>query len=174
MTRGPLPIRLAATLAALLLLAPAGAAADVVQMPPSSCPDGSIARTGHVGPHCAPVSCTADADCPDGLQCRPAALCQEQVHGASRGGPITVWSVTAPCGEGDFCVGGATCKKQSYCMEPETPTPAPTTTPPASTEASDEPEGKPGCSAAGGGVGLLGLLVAVSLACALPRRRRSG
>ncbi len=170
MIRTRLPIHLSAVVAALLLLFPAVASADVVQMPPDDCPEGSIGRSGHVGPHCQPAICSSDADCPGAEECRQAALCQQQQHGASRGGPITVWTVTGPCRQDGSCADGGTCKPQSYCL----PRAQPAQVTPAPTEATPEPEAeepsKPGCSTAGS-AGWSGLGLLVMAAIGLRRRR---
>jgi MYXO-CTERM domain-containing protein len=169
---------LAAALAALVFLLPGTSVADVVSPAPASCPEGSMPRSGHVGPHCRPLECSSAADCGDNDVCREASLCQEQVHGASRGGPITVWSVVGPCVEGS-CTDGGTCKTAKYCMDPPKPEATPAFAPEqptAADEADAEPDElvrkKPGCStvAAAPGAGLGLLLVAAAFTV---RRRRA-
>ncbi len=49
-------------LAVLGLVASASVAmADVVDMEPDNCPDGSRGATCHGGPYCAPIECTSSA-----------------------------------------------------------------------------------------------------------------
>jgi hypothetical protein len=94
-----------------LAVAPSVAGADVVMPPPAECPRGAIGATSHAGPHCAPTTCTVDAECTEmergaPLECVEAGLCVATREGF--GG----WS-----GAFEYQAALATCETASDCPE---------------------------------------------------------
>jgi uncharacterized protein (TIGR03382 family) len=130
------------------------ARADVVDEPPSDCPSGTVGRTGHQGPYCAPAPCD---DACEGT-CEEVGLCLT-THTSTWSGyePYTWQEVTKTCdGPGD-CTGEDTCDVGPRCVLPPTDSAVVAT-------------GRCGCGAVGAGPTVaFGLGVAV---LALGRRRR--
>lgn len=108
-------------LAALAVAAPA-ALSDVVRPPPSDCPPGYKARTGHRGPYCEPPL----PKCAEGYRPRinrALAYCEPPPPKACPVGAF--WTSTSAtdvyceggrkCSEEGSCSPGSTCRKSSVC-----------------------------------------------------------
>jgi hypothetical protein len=111
---------------ALLFVSPA--LADDVPPPPTDCPPGTTGDTGHEGPHCIPLNCSADADCKDGKVCQELPLCIEEqmlTPGRSRTPNKYTFAYEA-CAIGGKCSNSAAiCTAGKRCVAP---TSAPKTT----------------------------------------------
>jgi hypothetical protein len=110
-------------LVALGLLMSLTAFADKVPPAPEDCPPGSTGDTGHEGPHCIPLDCTADSDCKDGKVCQERPLCIEKkmlTPGRSRT-PFEYVFVYATCEAGEKCSGAATCTTGKRCVAAAAP-----------------------------------------------------
>ena len=122
--------------------------ADDVPPPPSACPEGSLGRTNHGGPYCAPVVCKADADCQGGAACRDLALCikEESYSGGRRptDTPLSRSVAVGACDAKKACAGGASCAVARYCA-PAVAKDAPAQTP-SNPLAPSEPRGARSCA----------------------------
>ncbi|MDC0741386.1 hypothetical protein [Polyangium mundeleinium] len=108
--------------ASAVLFAAPPALADVVDLPPTNCPDGSEGATCHGGPHCAPRDCMTDADCKGGATCADRSFCMQEINCV--GGwlnpdaalpPLTP-IVVEPCDAAGACATG-TCKSIKVCVD---------------------------------------------------------
>jgi MYXO-CTERM domain-containing protein len=102
------------TTLAMALLWGGIARADVVPPPPTSCLDGSLGKTCHGGPYCAPVLCHDSSSCAGGKTCRPTALCIDQLDCFGRGGGPKVDRVVGSCELGALC-GSGICQSVQVC-----------------------------------------------------------
>lgn len=97
------------------------ARADVVDMEPDNCPDGTVGATCHGGPHCAPKTCSST--CSGGKVCREVAVCTGKIGCAGMLGPdedpsdYEVTRVFAYCAAGGGCSSGI-CQTMKLCMDP--------------------------------------------------------
>jgi hypothetical protein len=89
------------------------ARADVLSPAPEECPRGSEGEECHGPPRCAPLTCTTDSDCGDGLRCQSLDLCINRVNCSGRA-MIDVDAVLSVCGEGTACTEGS-CQTMQVC-----------------------------------------------------------
>src|SRR5688572_26829168 len=94
------------------------ARADVVGPEPESCPAGTIGRSCHGGPYCAPRGCAMDAECGEGAACVERTLCITRI-GCAGGLPpdadpadFEVDQVEGSCP--DDC--GGECRAERVCV----------------------------------------------------------
>ena len=126
----------------VVIAAPATAQADAVFY--LRCPFGARERTSHAGPRCAPWPCATDAECEDGLVCRPWRVCVQthEVPPAGRGAfreprpaPTPEVQVVGACAPDASCdgterprppttgqpTGAITCEVAMHCARPPMP-----------------------------------------------------
>jgi hypothetical protein len=176
--------------ATLLALAPSIAMADVVQLP-IECPRGQM-PVNHPGcpghgsgaTECGPAYCANDTACGEGQRCVEVPQCFETVElrcmsGDGRNPDSMREYVTSqdqergPCGAGDVCPAGATCRHLRQCRA--APAPAPIAAPPSPATAPRAEPVEPAPSTCAIGRANIGstplLLVAIALLGAARRRR---
>jgi hypothetical protein len=122
---------------ALWIASPAlvpSARADVIMPRPIDCPRGAIAGATHAGPHCAPTTCVAAADC-DALraasgaasyECAEAGLCI--ATRASTGGwrgRFELEVAVAACAQPSDCPAESTCVLAQRCIASGAPSTEP-------------------------------------------------
>lgn len=166
-------------LVAVLAVVPSIASADVVGMPPPSCPDGSEGRVCHGNAYCAVDGCVTGSECESGDACVIRELCIETEMCFGLGGGTNVATVTAAgCGG---CRGR--CESHFVCAGGATPVDAgPPRVDAGRRDAGGVDAGSGGrqhvmycgCSVPGraGGPSALGAIVAAALALAIVRPRR--
>lgn len=150
------------------------ARADVVSMPPTDCPAGTLPATSHAGPHCSFAPPCSAADCGAGTTCTEVGFCVRDVPcGGLRAPddrPCTEQHVGAACGALGHCADGETCVRHAACTATAAPPPASTpasTTTTAPAPSTAEPSG---CSAGGAANGAWAW-IAAPIALLLVRRR---
>jgi MYXO-CTERM domain-containing protein len=147
--------------------------ADRVPPAPEVCPPGSIGDTGHEGPHCVPLDCTADSDCKDGKVCQEQPLCIEEKMLAPGDDPVKrkYLFVYEACTAGAKCSeAGASCLTGKRCVSPKAAPQTPTK-PPASNP-TQTPSKKSGCAVSVAESGTSGLVLLFGFFFLLVRVKR--
>lgn len=145
-----------AALLALILAAPAAAAADALPPPEDiTCRDGERVVTDHGGTRCELPWCETDADCPDGARCpamrcvayveNPAEMCRPGAHKEPPDPCAPIAEDRGPCRDAEpRCDGDARCQR-SQCEWVDAAPPRP-----AASEAPAEDQAPPTASSGGG------------------------
>ncbi|UJR84622.1 hypothetical protein [Sandaracinus amylolyticus] len=109
---------IAALVVASLVLSASPTRADVVWT--ERCPWGARERTSHSGPRCQPWSCESDAQCEQGLVCRPWRVCT-QTYEVPPGGRGAFRDPPPPPSREEQVVGS--CDPSQSCTGDELPRP---------------------------------------------------
>ena len=104
----------------------ATAHADIVPLPPQSCPNGSAPASSHDGSYCYPLDCYRDLSCRGGAVCQTTSLCLGDLYLRPanpfdrKASSETMKVVTGVCSDNE-CQAGSTCNTDTYCVTSSIP-----------------------------------------------------